>query len=390
MHRKSIALICILLVCSISANAQSTAIDVNAANPQRTRVLNTKGLEAAPSQVLWKSEKLFQYRASEWVTGQSGPFSFNLDLPTNQWLSMPIVADDLLYFSFFAVSGYLFAIDKATGQKRLVLKFDNNMVSRPAVKNNIVFFGSARGQLHAYDVKNRDEKWTFLDKDHSFALSYPIIDRDLLYCHAANRGLYAFVADTGEVKWLFKSQKFLNPPAIAADSVILVVATGRLIALDRATGITRWDVSVGRNTTGPAVLGNQIFLVYDDGEIRSYSAVDGVLQWKSKDVPKSGTPVALHNGLVYYAGREHSVIAIDASTGAEKLLFKTKRPCHAPVIAGELLYVRCHDNKLYALSTTTLAEVWQLQNADVFPPAAVFADGVMYSLGVDGYMWAVK
>ena len=313
-----------------------------------------------------------------------------MDLPTGQDFSVPIIAGDLIYFTYIATDGYLYAIEKATGQKLLILKFDKNAVSRPAAKDNIVFFGSARGQVHAYDVRKRDEKWTFLDKDHSFARSYPILDGDLLYFHAVDRGLYAFVADTGEVKWLFKSDKFVHAPAVAGDRVILLTSTGRLIAVDRATGVTRWDVSIGRDTTGPSVLGDQIFFVYEGGEIRSYSAVDGTLQWKSKDVPRSGTPVALHKGMVYYAGREHSVIAIDATTGAEKLTFKTKRPCHAPLIAGELVYVRCHDHKMYALSTATLAEVWQIQNGKVIPPRVVFEDGVMYSLGSDGIMYAMK
>jgi outer membrane protein assembly factor BamB len=163
-----------------------------------------------------------------------------------------------------------------------------------------------------------------------------------------------------------------------------------MLALDRTTGVTRWDVSVGRNTTAPAVLGEQIFLVYNDGEIRSYSAVDGSLQWKSKNVPRSGSAVALFNGLVYYTGRENDVIAIDATTAAEKLRFKTKRYCYTPLIAGEMLYVRCQDKKLYALWTASLTEVWSIQNEKVVPPPVIFAEGVMYSLGSDGFMHAFK
>ena len=390
MRLKLIALICATSISSLTANAQSTTIDINAANPQRTRVLKTRGLLGAPTQILWKSEKLFHYRASEWVTGETGPFRFSIDLPTNQNFSVPIIAGDLLYFTYVATDGHLFAIEKATGQKLAVLSLEKNSVSRPAAKENIVFFGSARGQVHAYDARRREEKWSFVDKDHSFADSYPIIDGDLLYFYAIDRGLYAFVADTGEVKWLFKSKKFVHAPAVTNDRVLLLTQTGRLIAVDRETGVTRWDVDVGRDAMGPSVLRDQIFLVYDGGEIRSYSAIDGALQWKSKDVPRTGTALALHNGMVYYSGRDDSVIAIDAVTGAAKLKFKTKRPCHAPVIADELLYVRCHDSKLYALSTVTLAEVWQLKNGNIMPPPLVFADGIMYSLGSDGFMYAMK
>ena len=39
---------------------------------------------------------------------------------------------------------------------------------------------------------------------------------------------------------------------------------------------------------------------------------------------------------------------------------------------------------------TTLAEVWSLKNGNVFPPQPVFADGVMSSVGSDGFVQALK
>jgi hypothetical protein len=120
------------------------------------RVLNTRGLETAPSQNLWKSEKLFHYRASEWITADNGPFKINLDLATGQDFSVPIIAGDLIYFTYVATDGYLYAIEKVTGQKLLILKFDKNAVSWPAAKDNIVFFGSARGQVHQKPRREMD------------------------------------------------------------------------------------------------------------------------------------------------------------------------------------------------------------------------------------------
>ncbi len=86
MDLKILALTCISLIWSISLNAQSTTIDSNAANPQRTRVLNTRGLDAPPTQILWKSEKLFHYRASEWITAKNGPFRFKHRVPDRSGL----------------------------------------------------------------------------------------------------------------------------------------------------------------------------------------------------------------------------------------------------------------------------------------------------------------
>lgn len=389
MHTKLIVLICIIFICSLPTNAQSITIDMEGTGSQRTRVLQTKGLQRPPGELLWKSEKLFYYRETDLIRGENGPFRFAIDVPTFQTFTTPIIAGDSIYFTFNDSSGWLFVVDKSTGKNKLRLKFDQNFVSRPAVRDNIVFFGSAKGMVHAYDATTQQVKWKFQDKDHSFA-TYPLLDRELLFFYAFHRGLYAFVADTGEVAWLYKSNKAIFTTAVTGDSLILLTEIGRLIALDRATGTERWNVDAGRDADGPQVLGDQIFLHYNGGEIRSYSATDGTLRWKSKDVPRSGSDAALHNGLVYYSGKEMDVVALDANTGAEKLRFKINRACSAPLIAGELLYVRCEDNKIHALSTTTLAQVWELKNGNKFPPSFIVENGVMYSLGRDGYMHAMR
>jgi eukaryotic-like serine/threonine-protein kinase len=389
LYARLITLICITFTCFLPTNAQSITIDMEGTGSQRTRVLQTKALERPPSELVWKSEKLFYFRGSELIRGQNGPFNLVVDAPTFQTFTTPIIAGNSIYLTYNDVSGYFFVVDKATGKNKLRLKFDQNAVSRPAVRDNMVYFGSAKGMVHAYDVATQQVKWQFQDKDHSFAY-YPLLDRDLLFCYAFDRGVYAFAADTGEVKWLYKFKKFVHTLAVAGDRLIVLTETGRLIALDRETGAERWNVDAGRDAIGPQVLGDQIFLHYDGGEIRSYSAADGTLGWKSKDVPRSGSDAALHNGLVYYSGKEMDVVALDANTGAEKLRFKITRSCSAPLIAGELLYVRCADNKVHALSTTTLEQVWELKNGNKYPPSFVVENGVMYSLGPDGYMHAMR
>ena len=96
-HMKLFTIIVITVIYSLTASAQVGIVD----RPQRSRVLNTKGLETAPSQLLWKSEKLFTYRATEWVDAQIGtsnPLStVSIQLPTNQEYTGPIIAGNMLY-----------------------------------------------------------------------------------------------------------------------------------------------------------------------------------------------------------------------------------------------------------------------------------------------------
>jgi outer membrane protein assembly factor BamB len=381
----------IFLLFALSLNAFGQSIsDINASNPQRTRVLSTQGLKAPPQEVFWKTERLFELRNSNWLTSQSGPLRISVDLPTPEGFSVPIVAGDYLYFSFGDFNSYMFAVDKVTGKKATVLRLDNTAVSPPAAGRNMVFFGTSAGRLLAYDPTLRELKWKS-DRSNSFAGSPPLVDGELVYSYDIGKGMYAFVADTGVVKWLFKSSQFVHVPAVAGGRLFMTVEPDRLVAVERETGVVKWEVKVGRDASAPAIMDNRVFLLFKNGEIRSYSTTDGALQWKLNDTLRNGgSPLALYRGIVYFVGRNDSVIALDAATGEEKFRFATKRQCQAPVIASDLLYVTCLDNKLYALSPATLKAIWEMPNGNTIPPTPVFADGVMYWLGSDGYMFALR
>ena len=378
----------LLLLFWLSVNAfGQSIIDINASNPQRTRVLNTHALKVPPQAVFWKSERLFELRTSNWIA--------SMDLPSPAGFSVPIVAGDYLYFSFGDFNSYMFAIDKATGKKATVLKFDNAAVSPPAAGKNMVFFGTSAGRLLAYDPMLREQKWTFVDRSNSFAWYPPMVDGELLYASDVGKGMYAFVAETGAVKWLFKSSQLtlIHMPAVAGGKVFMTIGSDvdRLVAVDRETGVMKWAVDVGVEASAPAIMDDRIFLLFRNGGIRSYSTTDGELLWKLKDTLRSArAPLALYKGMVYFAGRDNGVIALDAATGEERFRFATKRQCQAPVIASELLYVTCLDTKLYALSTPTLKPIWEMPNGNTTPPTPVFADGLMYWLGSDGYMFALR
>lgn len=378
----------LLLIAAVHLAAQQNSFAVASSNPQRSRVANTAGLDNPPREVLWKSEKLFVYQAVTHGSGMSGPYPFSIDLPTGQSISVPIICGNNLFFSYNAVNAYVYVIDRSTGVKPYLLRFDNGRVSPPAAAGDIVFFGVSNGMVYAYDIKARKAKWTFQEKNHSFADTSPMLDGELLYMYASGKGLYALDAETGEVRWFLKASAYIHSPAISGNRIVMT-GNERLIAMDRKSGTVEWAVQAGRPLSAPAILDDQVF-VTTQGEIRAYSLVDGSLRWKLKNAPDAGTSLALYRGRVYYGGKEHSVIALDAASGAERMRFKTPRPCHAPTIAGGLLYVTCEDNNFYALDPATLVEKWRIDNKKSTPPAAVFADGVMYTLGTDGYLFALR
>ena len=114
------------------------------------------------------------------------------------------------------------------------------------------------------------------------------------------------------------------------------------------------------------------------------------MRWKAKPSGGTGTVLATARQLVFFSGREYNVIAVDATSGAEKWKFKTNHRCGAPVLAGDVLYASCADKRLYAIDALTGQEKWRLDNKGSIPPTPTFADGVMYLLSGDGHLHALK
>lgn len=381
----------ILLICGLIFLSQTSAISQPAmaeGNAQRTRVLPTESIDAPPQKLLWSSQKLFQIRETEYLTSQNGPFRLSGDFATGQYFTTPIISDGTLFVTAWVNNAYFFAIDAVTGKQLVTLQFERNEVSAPAVMGHLVFFGTQLGKLYAYDLKQRKPVWFYEQKGSSFAYTEPAIDDGVVYFCGSESGLFAFAADTGALKWTFKSDKPLYRPAIKGDDLVVVSLTG-LIAFDKKTGTKKWEAKVGREYIGPAILGDQVFVSHVEGEIRAHALQDGALKWKSKKDGGARTAVAVHDGVVIYGEQYGNIVALDAATGVEKWRFKTKKPCGDPVIAGSTLYVSCKDQRLYALNPQTGESKWQFEQKKGYPTPTV-ANGIVYFLGNDGLLQAMQ
>ena len=359
-------------------------------NIQRSRSLSTKGLDAQPQKVIWKLEKLFSIVHTEYISGSSGPIKFFADIPTHQGYSLPVISDGVLFFTLNMDTAYFFAIEAATGNQLVTLRFDRNRLSAPAVVGETVFFGSEVGRVTAYDLKTRKAKWIIEQRGKSFAYSDPIVEDGTLYICGARAGLFALKTDTGDVRWTFKSDEILHGPTINGDDLFFGSSNGLLIALNKKTGEKKWETKMGRDFSTPAVLDDQIIVGNKDGEVRAYAISDGSLRWKSNDQGGARTQLALSNGAVYYGEQYGNITALDAATGRQKWRFKINRPCREPIVAGGLVYTSCEDRYLYALDAQTGIEKWKWEHKKGSPPFPTFANGIMYLLGDDGLLSAQK
>ena len=375
----------LVLVCALSAAAQ---VALPRGDAQSTRVFATQSVDAAPHKLLWQTEKLFHVKFSENFVSHQGPMTFTGALPTGHNYSLPLVSGRTIFFTVYVGNSYFYVLDTATGNRIVMLKFDDNELSTLAAIGSTAFFGTQKGSVIAYDASARALKWSFEEKDVPFTNGHPLIADGVLYICGERKGVYALSADTGTLWWQFKHDSYLSGIAVQDDDVVVLSET-RLIAIDKKTGTQKWESSVGRDFYGPQILDDQIFVRHTAGEVRAYALKDGALRWKSKKNGGTISPFVLYKGTVIYGQELGNLVALDARTGAEKWSFKTKKPCRDPLIAGTTLYARCADHFHYALDPETGALKWSV-DTKAAGPTPIVANGVMYSLSSDGLLQAFQ
>jgi outer membrane protein assembly factor BamB len=269
--------------------------------------------------------------------------------------SSPAISNGLVYFGSY--DGNFYAVDAASGKLRW--KFRNAgerryaathlhgslpvgetmsdpfdvYLSSPAVWNGAVYFGSGDGNIYALDGVSGTLKWKFQTGDVVHAS--PAIADGNVYIGSWDSYFYALDAVTGKEVWRFKTgvdpdihnQVGIQSSATVTDGVVYFgCRDSNLYALDAATGQKRWAYS----NEGSWVIASPV----------------------------------VQAGKVYFATSDSALFnVLDAQTGARLDSIKFQWPFFAsPAIAGSLLYLAGQDGKLVAIDLTTGKPAWVFQS----------------------------
>jgi outer membrane protein assembly factor BamB len=208
----------------------------------------------------------------------------------------PSLSDGILFIG--SDDGNLYALDPGNGDLKWKFASAGIVRSKPAVEAGLVYFASDDGFLYALDAGNGEKAWStdignFLDRTtredlggspdpngYDYVQSSPVVAEDTVYVGSLDGNLYALAADTGAVKWTFKTQGKVRGTAAVDQGIVYFGSWDKLMyALDALTGEVRWASGVG-------------------GQVQSTALVA--------------------NGLVYCASRKASAFALDAATGELK------------------------------------------------------------------------
>ncbi|HEX6429677.1 MAG TPA: PQQ-binding-like beta-propeller repeat protein [Niastella sp.] len=224
-----------------------------------------------------------------------------------------------------------------------VFSSDANVISTPAVSNNLVVVGNQNGVVMALSLKDGKKKWAYKTNGAVF-----------------------------------------SSPAVRAGKVVLGSGDGYVYCLNVLTGQLNWKVKTGASILGsPVIVGDTIFIGGSDHSFMALSLKTGHAFWKFGGLqgPVVSTPLVYGNMVIVGAWDKH-LYAVNRSNGQLAWLWNpgfsvinfSPAAC-IPVAHDSVVYVVCPNRTLYAIDAVTGATLWQNSEARVRESIGMSADG---------------
>lgn len=309
--------------------------------------------------------------------------------------SSPAVLNGIAYIG--SEDKNLYAVDAANGNTLWKFKTRGAVHSSPAVYENTVYFGSYDGCYYAVSATNGKEKWKFktegekkvgakglwtmkpsdkyMEDLYDFFLSSPIVNMDgsdaMVYFGSGDGNLYAVDAQTGTLRWKFKTGGIIHSSPALFDGVVYIGSWDTyLYAIDAKTGREKWKFKTGDHPSvhllegiqaSPAYSDGMVYLGARDGNFYAINASTGKMTWKySAENSWIVTTAAVKDDVVYFGTSDsYLFVALDAKTGAEKYKFKAHGYVYSsPAIVNQTAYFGDFTGTMYAIDLASEAQLW--------------------------------
>lgn len=311
-------------------------------------------------------------------------------------VSSPAVVADSVYVG--SDDGYLYALNRANGERRWQFKTGSRVASSPAVADGVVYFGSYDGNFYAIDARNGKRRWSFKTLgERRFAathlhgtqpvaermpdpfdvyLSSPVLWNGMVFFGSGDGHVYALDSTSGSLRWKFSTGDVVHASPAIADGVLYIGSwDSYFYALDAANGRRRWRFKTGddpdiHNQIGiqasAAVLDGTVIFGCRDSHLYALDTRSGRQRWS---IPTHGSWVissaAVRDGMVYFAtsdsGLFYAVHARDGKT-AFSLRFHEWPTFSSPAIAGDYLYLGSHAGGLNAIDLVRQRLAWSFKS----------------------------
>ncbi|HUS03048.1 MAG TPA: PQQ-binding-like beta-propeller repeat protein [Chitinophagaceae bacterium] len=285
-----------------------------------------------------------------------------------------------------------------------------NVISTPALINDLSVFGNQQGIVTALSLKNGKEKWTFTTGGSIY--SSPAVYQNLptgqagkIVLGSANGYVYC-LNDKGKEMWKLKTgAAVLGSPAIENKIVYIGGSDHTFRAIDLQTGKELWNFNGlnGPVVSTPVIYKNDIIFGAWDTYLYSLNKNTGALNWKwsNGSSVKNYSPAAcipvIKDDIVYVVAPDRYLTAIDALTG--QTLWRTNESTVRESMGisknGKFIYGKTMNDTLAVFNTGRQLEkpAWKLNvgyGYEHTPSTLIEKDGNVFFGTRNGVVYAIN
>ena len=229
-------------------------------------------------------------------------------------------------------NGWIYSLDADSGETNWRYVVGTEVVSTPAVTDELVYVGASDGSLYALRPASGDVEWTYDTRDMIW--SSPAVAYGTVFITDWNGNVHAVDAETGEETWLADTAGRYISGSVAVDEDAVYVGHtpynslddpttnyAKVFRYDRQTGEEDWAFETVALEVGssPVVTSDRIYVGSHRQTDGGSSAVgmhalttDGDEEWFLEiDGRGVGSSPALVDGTLYFGGTDSTVYAVE-------------------------------------------------------------------------------
>jgi outer membrane protein assembly factor BamB len=212
---------------------------------------------------------------------------------------------------------------------------------------NAFYIGDLDGVMHAFEKATGKQRWSYQAEGE--ILTQPALVNDMVVFATSSNLVVALSIDSGELKWRYREDppgdltiRGVSAPKIEAGRVIVGFSKGVVVAIDLQTGQLQWRQTVGREgryldvDNTPLIHDRHIIVASVAGPVAAYS-LEGKLLWLN-DRLQTQLGVIADTGHLYVATFDGKAFCLNAEDGKEiwQTVFSDEiLATTTPIIQGE-------------------------------------------------------
>ena len=262
----------------------------------------------------------------------------NATTGTQQWsyktdgkvYSTPTVCQDIVWVS--STDKNLYGLQLESGQPQFSLPHGRSVVASPVCDQNIVVVPGTDGKATGWNRTNGERVWEF-DGIDNFTVTRPQVKDGVVFFGSWGNEFYALNTATGNLKWKWNNghtNRMLSPaqvvPVITHNKIFLASPDRYMTVLDEETGEVIWrhndPENKVRESIGVSEDGNTVYAKTMDGVILAIDATvnERKINWISSGEDMgyelTPTPVVEKNGVIYAPTDKGLIYAYSAADGS--------------------------------------------------------------------------